>query len=61
VLSSRLSLVIAAATVALRLGLINAGMSAAIILIAIVTCIVSPLLFNQMLGTAGGRVKAGRV
>ncbi len=46
-LSSRLSLIIAAAAVGLRLGEISENTNGAIILSAIVTCLVSPLLFEK--------------
>lgn len=46
-LSATLSLVIAAATVALDQGLITDSMHGALILVAIITCFVSPILFNR--------------
>jgi Kef-type K+ transport system membrane component KefB/Trk K+ transport system NAD-binding subunit len=48
-LASRLSLAIAAAAVAFDLGLITSGTNSAIICVAIVTCTLSPLLFNRVL------------
>jgi CPA2 family monovalent cation:H+ antiporter-2 len=48
-LSSRLSLIIAAAAIALDLGAINQATNAAIILVAIVSCTMSPMLFNRFL------------
>ena len=45
-LSSRLSLIIAASEIALGLGLISTATNSAVILIAIVTCTLSPLLFQ---------------
>ena len=48
-LSSRLSLIIAAAAIALDLEVINQATNAAIILVAIVTCTLSPVLFNRLL------------
>lgn len=47
-LSSRLSLIIAAASIALSLGLITEAVDAAIILLAIVSCTISPMLFNHI-------------
>jgi Trk K+ transport system NAD-binding subunit len=47
-LSSRLSLIIAAAAIALDIGAIPESVSNAVILVAIVTCTVSPLLFNRL-------------
>lgn len=47
-LSSTLSLVIAAATVALDLELITSTMHGALILVAIITCFVSPVMFNRI-------------
>jgi Kef-type K+ transport system membrane component KefB len=48
-LSSRLSLIIAAAAIALALGIINDATNSAIILVAIVSCTASPILFNRLL------------
>jgi Kef-type K+ transport system membrane component KefB/Trk K+ transport system NAD-binding subunit len=48
-LSSRLSLIIAAAAIALNLGIINEATNSAIILVAIVSCTLSPILFNRLL------------
>lgn len=48
-LSSRLSLIIAAAAIALGLGIINDATNSAIILVAIVSCTLSPVLFNRLL------------
>lgn len=47
-LSARLSLIIAASALALELGIINPAMNAAIILLAAVTCLISPVLFNRL-------------
>lgn len=46
-LSSRLSLIIAAAAIGAHLGLVSPAVNAAIILVAIITCTVSPILFNR--------------
>lgn len=57
-LSARLSLIIAASAIAMEIGIIDDAVNSAIILVAVVTCTVSPLLFNRILpprGTAGGR------
>lgn len=48
-LSSRLSLIIAASAIALELGMIASATNSAVILVAIVTCVVSPLLFGRIL------------
>ncbi len=48
-LSSRLSLIIAIAAIGLDLGGIDQATNSAIILVAIVTCTVSPLLFNRIM------------
>lgn len=45
-LSSRLSLIIAAAMIGADLGLVSAMVNNAILLVAIITCTLSPLLFN---------------
>ena len=47
-LSSRLSLIIALAFIALKEGMITPDIHAALILVAIITCILSPVLFMQI-------------
>lgn len=47
-LSSRLSLIIAAFAIALELDLVTPATNSAIILLAIVTCTLSPFLFNRI-------------
>lgn len=47
-LSSRLSLIIAAAAIGLELGAISDAVNSAIILVAIITCTLSPVLFNRL-------------
>lgn len=47
-LSSRLSLIIAASALALDLGVIGADINAIIIVLAAVTCMLSPVLFNRV-------------
>jgi Kef-type K+ transport system membrane component KefB len=47
-LSARLSLIIASAAIALDLGIIDEATDAAIILVAIVSCTTSPLIFNRL-------------
>jgi Kef-type K+ transport system membrane component KefB/Trk K+ transport system NAD-binding subunit len=57
-LSARLSLIIAAAAIALELGILDEAGNSAVILVALVTCTVSPLLFNRILPPltpSGGR------
>ncbi len=51
-LSSRLSLIIAAAAIGIELGAISEGVNANIILLAIITCTASPLLFNRLVPAA---------
>lgn len=48
-LSSRLSLIIAASAIALELGMITAATHTAIVLVAVVTCTCSPMIFSRML------------
>ena len=48
-LSSRLSLIIAVATIGMEIGAISPAMDAAIILVAIITCMISPVLFSKLL------------
>ncbi len=45
-LSSRLSLIIAASTIGLNLGVISPGINASFVLMAITTCFLGPLLYN---------------
>lgn len=47
-LSSRLSLIIAAAAIGLEMGLITDAVNSGIILVAVITCTVSPILFNRL-------------
>ncbi len=47
-ISSRLSLIIAASAIGLQMGLISQEINAAVILMAIITCIFSPILYNQI-------------
>lgn len=47
-LSARLSLIIAAASIARDLGVISEALNAAIILLAIISCTFAPLLFNRL-------------
>jgi Kef-type K+ transport system membrane component KefB/Trk K+ transport system NAD-binding subunit len=48
-LSARLSLIIAASAIGLKLGLISDAVNSAVILVAIITVTVSPLLFNWLM------------
>ncbi len=50
-LSSRLSLIIAASSIAMELGLLTPAANAAIILVALVTCTLSPAIFNRLVPT----------
>ncbi|WP_062352004.1 monovalent cation:proton antiporter family protein [Bacillus kwashiorkori] len=47
-LTSTLSLVIAAATIGERMGMISNEMSGTLILVAIITCIVAPIIFKRL-------------
>jgi Trk K+ transport system NAD-binding subunit len=47
-LSSRLSLIIATSAIALQLGMITGATNAALVLVAVVTCTVSPILFARL-------------
>jgi Kef-type K+ transport system membrane component KefB/Trk K+ transport system NAD-binding subunit len=47
-LSSRLSLIIAAASIALTIGVISEAINAAIILLAVISCTLSPVFFNRI-------------
>jgi trk system potassium uptake protein TrkA len=52
-LSSRLSLIIAASAIGLELGIISDAVNSAVILVAVITCILSPILFNRLLPDQG--------
>ncbi len=47
-MSSRLSLIIAASAIGLQLGVITPGINASFILMAVITCLLSPVLFNGL-------------
>ncbi|MGD9580189.1 MAG: monovalent cation:proton antiporter family protein [Vampirovibrionia bacterium] len=47
-LSSRLSLIIAASTIGLKQGLISVEVNSSVVLVAVITCIISPILFNKL-------------
>ena len=51
-LSSRLSLIIAASAIGLKLGILSKEVNGSVILVAIATCTLSPLFFNHMMGRA---------
>ncbi len=60
-LSSRLSLIIAAAAVAVGLGLISQAVNAAVILLAMITCTVSPMLFSRLCPATAGAEREGTI
>jgi Kef-type K+ transport system membrane component KefB len=45
-MSSRLSLIIAASAIGLQLGVISPGINASFVMMAVITCLLSPTLFN---------------
>ncbi|MEN8224855.1 MAG: monovalent cation:proton antiporter family protein [Bacteroidota bacterium] len=47
-MSSRLSLIIAASTIGLGLGAITEGINASFVLMAVITCLVSPMVYNNL-------------
>jgi Kef-type K+ transport system membrane component KefB len=47
-LSTRLSLIIAAAAIGLELGVISPGINAVFIIMAVISCILSPILYNLL-------------
>lgn len=53
-LSARLSLIIAVSAIGLEMGGIDNATNSAIVLIAIITCIVSPVMFNRLLSVEEG-------
>ena len=56
-LSARLSLIIAASAIGLRIGVISESVNAAIILVAIITVTAAPLLFNRILPESKAEVR----
>jgi Kef-type K+ transport system membrane component KefB/Trk K+ transport system NAD-binding subunit len=48
-LSSRLSLIVAAAAIGLEMGAITPAVNSAIIIMALVTCVASPLIFHRLM------------
>jgi len=47
-MSSRLSLIIAASTIGLGLGVITEGINASFVMMAVVTCLISPMVYNNL-------------
>ena len=47
-MASRLSLIIAASTIGLELGIISPGINACFIIMAVLTCFVSPVIYNYL-------------
>ncbi|TFG92778.1 MAG: hypothetical protein E4H15_02925 [Syntrophobacterales bacterium] len=58
-LSSRLSLIIAASTLAFKLGIVTEAVNASVLVLAMITCTVSPILFNRIAPSAAKRERAG--
>jgi len=58
-ISSRLSLIIAASAIALSMGLINETVNSDIILLAIITVTISPFLFNRIYSSTEEQVRSG--
>lgn len=54
-LSARLSLIIAASSIGLRMGVINEAMNTTIILLAVISVTVSPLIFNHIIPAPQGK------
>jgi monovalent cation:H+ antiporter-2, CPA2 family len=61
ILTSTLSLVIAAATIGERMGVITNEMSGMLILVAVITCIITPILFKKLLPKESGQLKKLKV
>jgi Kef-type K+ transport system membrane component KefB/Trk K+ transport system NAD-binding subunit len=58
-MSSRLSLLIAASAIALSLGVISEAVNAAVVLLAILTCTISPLVFERLIASPEDRRRSG--
>ncbi len=59
-LSSRLSLIIAAAAIGVRVGAVSEAVAAAVILVAVFTCTLSPILFTKIYRAPGGTAPYSR-
>ncbi len=60
-LSSRLSLIIAAAAIALNLSLISPATNSAVILVAVFTCTLSPVIFSRMVSSPVEQEREGTI
>lgn len=60
-LTSTLSLVIAAATIGERMGIITAEMSGTLILVAVISCVITPIIFKKLLPPETVKTKPMRV
>lgn len=60
-LTSTLSLVIAAATIGERMGVISGEMSGTLILVAVITCVITPIIFKKLLPPETVETKPVRV
>ncbi|MCD6289761.1 MAG: cation:proton antiporter [Anaerolineae bacterium] len=58
-LSSRLSLIIAAAAIGLELGILDPAVNSAVILLAVITCTLSPALFNRIVPPGDTIIESG--
>lgn len=56
-LSARLSLIIAAAEIGVRLGVVDEAVVSAVVLIAVLSVILAPMLFGRLVGAAATRPK----
>ncbi len=56
-ISSRLSLIIAASAIGLELGVITPGINASVIIMAVITCFASPVIYNWM---SPGKITEGK-
>ena len=58
-LSSRLSLIIAASAIALSMGLISEAINSEVILLAIITVTIAPFLFNRIYPRQEEQIRSG--
>ncbi|NPA31506.1 MAG: hypothetical protein GXO37_05860, partial [Chloroflexi bacterium] len=56
-LSARLSLIIAAAEIGVRLGVLDDAVVSAVVLVAVISVILAPMLFGRLIGSAAARPK----
>lgn len=60
-LSSRLSLIIAASTLAFKLGIVTEAVNASVLVLAMISCTVSPIIFNRIAPPVAKQERSGLI